>query len=136
MDHQSRNNLHKPRNSGAARPDAGLRWAGRVLFVTTALLITDLALQPGIATPPELFGTDKLEHMMAFFVLTVLTRLGWPQRAWLMAGLLLTYGIGIELAQASSAVGRTASAADVVADLIGIAIGLVFSNLFRQRNSV
>jgi VanZ family protein len=133
MDHQSRNELPETRNTGAARPDAGLRWAGRVLFVTTAMLITDLALQPGIPAPAELFGKDKLEHMMAFFVLTVLTRLGWPKRAWLMASLLLVYGICIELAQASTAVGRTASAADVVADLIGIGCGLVFANLFRER---
>lgn len=115
------------------RPDAGLRWAGRLLFVTVVLVIADLALQPGIPAPAELFGRDKIEHMTAFFALTVLARLGWPRRAGLMASLLLVYGVGIELAQASSAVGRSASAADVVADVIGICLGVLFANLFRQR---
>jgi len=132
MDHQSRNNSGDPRNSGAARPDAGLRWAGRVLLVTTGLLITDLALQPGLPTPPELFGPDKIEHLLAFFVLTVLARMGWPRRGWITSIALLTYGIGIELVQGSAALGRTASAADVVADLIGISLGLMFANMFQQ----
>lgn len=104
-----------------------------MLFVTTALLITDLALQPGLPTPPELFGPDKIEHLLAFFVLTVLSRMGWPQRGWLMSALLVAYGIGIELAQGATTLGRTASAADVVADLFGIGLGLVFANLFRSR---
>ncbi|WP_417488836.1 VanZ family protein [Maricaulis sp.] len=133
MDHQSRNNSGDPRNSEAARPDAGLRWAGRVLFVTTGLLITDLALQPGLPTPPELFGPDKIEHFLAFFVLTMLARMGWPRRGWITAIMLLSYGIGIELVQGATIFGRTASAADVAADLIGIGLGLVFANLFRQR---
>lgn len=134
MENQSRNNSGDPRNSGAARPDAGLRWAGRVLFLTTTLLITDLALQPGLPTPPEIFGPDKIEHLLAFFVLTVLCRMGWPRRGWLMSGVLVAYGIGIELAQGSITLGRSASAADVVADLLGIGLGLIFANLFRQRS--
>ncbi len=113
------------------RPDAGLRWAGRVLFVTNALLITDLALQPGLPAPPEIFGTDKIEHILAFFVLTVLGRMGWPLRGWLLTVVLIGYGVGIELAQDAIALGRTASAADVVADLIGIGLGLIFASLFR-----
>lgn len=103
-----------------------------MLFVTTGLLITDLALQPGLPTPPELFGPDKIEHLLAFFVLTVLARMGWPRRSWITLIALLTYGIGIELVQGSAALGRTASAADVVADMIGISLGLVFANMFRQ----
>jgi VanZ family protein len=134
MDHQSRNNSGDPRNSGAARPDAGLRWGGRVLFLTTLILVTDLALQPGLPAPPELFGPDKVEHILAFFVLTALARMGWPRRAWTMAILLLAYGVGIEFAQALATIGRTASAADVVADLIGIGIGLLFANLFTGRS--
>tara|TARA_R110002126_G_scaffold91674_3_gene218063 strand:+ start:1175 stop:1585 length:411 start_codon:yes stop_codon:yes gene_type:complete len=132
MDHQPRNNSGDPMKSGGARPDAGLRWAGRVLFLTTALLITDLALQPGLPTPPVIFGPDKIEHLLAFFVLTVLARMGWPWRGWLMSGILVCYGVGIELVQGTAAIGRSASSADVAADLIGIGLGLIFANLFRQ----
>jgi VanZ family protein len=105
-----------------------------VLFLTTSLLITDLALQPGLPAPSEIFGPDKIEHLLAFFVLTVLARMGWPQRGWLTSAVLLGYGIGIELVQGSASFGRTASAADVIADLIGIGLGLIFAGLFRQRS--
>lgn len=115
------------------RPDAGLRWGGRVLFLTTLLLVTDLALQPGLPTPPEIFGPDKIEHIMAFFVLTALARMGWPRRAWTSAILMFAYGVGIEIAQAMTTVGRNASAADVVADVIGISIGLTFAHLLSRH---
>ncbi|SDM64847.1 VanZ family protein [Maricaulis salignorans] len=104
-----------------------------MLFVTTGLLITDLALQPGLPTPPELFGPDKIEHLLAFFGLTVLARMGWPRRVWLTSIFLLSYGIGIELVQGSTIFGRTASAADFVADLIGISLGLVFAHLITRH---
>lgn len=116
----------EPRNPGAPRPDAGLRWAGRVLFVTLLILVTDLALQPGFASPSDLFGRDKLEHIAAFFVLTVLARMGWFSLGNLLPGLvLLSYGIGLEYVQSMDFVGRTAAWSDVVADIIGILAGLI-----------
>ncbi|WP_417490333.1 VanZ family protein [Maricaulis sp.] len=104
-----------------------------MLFVTTLLLVTDLALQPGLPSPPEIFGPDKIEHILAFFVLTALARMGWPRRAWTIAVLMLAYGIGIEFAQAMTSVGRYASAADVVADAIGISAGLIFAHLLGRH---
>ena len=104
-----------------------------MLFVTLALLVADLALQPGIATPAALLGRDKIEHLGAFLALMLAAQLGWPRRTWLMASVLLGFGIGIELAQASAVAGRTGSAADVVADLLGIALGLVCATPFRHR---
>lgn len=110
----------------------GLRWGGRVLFVTMIYLITDLALQPGIPAPAELVGRDKFEHISAFFVLTLLARMAWPQRVRIMPATLLAYGIWIEWAQAVEAVGRTASGADIVADLIGITFGVLLANLVTR----
>ncbi|WP_417494828.1 VanZ family protein [Maricaulis sp.] len=104
-----------------------------MLFVTTLLLVTDLALQPGLPTPPEIFGPDKIEHILAFFVLTSLARMGWPRRGWTTFILLLGYGVGIEIAQAMTTVGRVASVADVVADLIGITAGLIFAYLITRH---
>ncbi|WP_300530743.1 VanZ family protein [Maricaulis sp.] len=123
----------EPKNTQARRPDAGLRWAGRVLFLTTSALVLDLAFQPGHATQPDLFGFDKLEHIAAFFTLTVLMRIGWPGRAHILqTALLMAFGLFIELVQATDLVGRTASWADVVADMIGILIGM-FCSLFIGR---
>ncbi len=114
------------RKTGAQRPDVTLRWAARILFVVAIVLITDLALQPGSALPPRLFGTDKLEHFAAFMALTILARIACPGLPRLLSGLLLlVYGGGIEWLQDIGSVGRTASVADLVADTIGIVCGLV-----------
>tara|TARA_R110000868_G_scaffold6550_8_gene37113 strand:+ start:23061 stop:23471 length:411 start_codon:yes stop_codon:yes gene_type:complete len=134
MDHLSRNIPGEPRNTPQPRPDAGLRWAGRVLFLTTIYLITDLALQPGLATPPVLLGPDKLEHIAAFLVLTLLARMAWPQRVWITPLALLSYGVWIEWAQAAQGAGRTASGADIIADLIGIALGVLLANLVTRQS--
>lgn len=112
----------------------GLRWAGRLLFLTTIILITDLALQPGFATPPSLLGSDKVEHIAAFFTLAMLARLGWPSFGWLVSGTILAaYGLGIEYLQSLDFVGRTASWADFVADLIGITLGFVTLRILAPR---
>ena len=113
------------RNPQRIRPDAGLRWGGRILFLTAILLITDLALQPGYEMPARLFGPDKVEHVAAFLVLTLLGRIAWPSLpVWILAILLSLYGLGIEIAQAMDWVGRTASLADFAADGVGIVLGL------------
>lgn len=112
----------------------GLRWAGRVMFLTTMALITDLALQPGYATPATLLGSDKLEHVAAFFVLAMLARLGWPTvNRLLLGGLLALYGLGIEYVQSMDFVGRTASSADFVADLVGIMLGFLVLRFLAPR---
>jgi VanZ family protein len=124
----------EPKNTHARRPDAGLRWAGRVLFVTTSALVLDLAFQPGHASRPDILGFDKLEHIAAFFTLTVLMRIGWPGRAHVLQTILLMgFGLFIELVQATDMVGRTASWADVVADMIGILMGMAFSLFVGKR---
>jgi VanZ family protein len=123
-----------PRNTNARRPDVGLRWAGRLLFATTAWLVTDLALQPGYATPARLFGSDKIEHILAFMALAVLARLGWPRQPIWAGGLILfSYGLGIEAMQATEQIGRTASVADVGADLIGIGLGFGIVAIFNRK---
>lgn len=104
------------------------------MFLTTIVLITDLALQPGFATHPTMLGSDKLEHIAAFFTLALLTRLGWPTISRLITGSLLAiYGLGIEYLQSTDFVRRTASWADFVADLVGIALAFVVLRLIRPR---
>ncbi len=104
------------------------------MFLTTIVPITDLALQPGFATHPTMLGSDKLEHIAAFFTLALLTRLGWPTISRLITGSLLAiYGLGIEYLHSTDFVGRTASWADFVADLVGIALAFVVLRLIRPR---
>ncbi|WP_417487692.1 VanZ family protein [Maricaulis sp.] len=113
-----------------------LRWAARILLVVAIVLITDLALQPGTALPPRLFGSDKLEHFGAFFVLAVLARIAWPGAPrWIGLLLLVGYGGGIEWLQAAGDAGRTASVGDIVADTLGVVTGLGLSAWIGTRQS-
>ena len=87
-----------------------------------------MATLPGDSQPPTLFGWDKLDHFAAFLALAVLARLGWPRSPrWSLAAFLLAFGVALEIGQATLTTGRVASASDVVADLVGVALGLGFS---------
>jgi VanZ family protein len=70
---------------------------------------------------------DKWQHAFAYLVLTSyfgqLVASGWRNRFVLVLGL-LGYGIGIELAQ-SFTPARQAELADLAANALGIALGLV-----------
>ncbi len=114
-----------------------LRWAARILLVVSIVLITDLALQPGTALPPRLFGSDKLEHFGAFCVLAILARIAWPgSPRWIALLLLVGYGGGIEWLQAAGDAGRTASIGDMVADALGTVTGLALSAWVGSRRSL
>jgi len=113
-----------------------LRWAARIVLLVAAVVITDLALQPSFDLPGPMLGSDKLEHAMAFLVLTILARIGWPGiPAWIAALVLMAYGFGIEVAQGAQDAGRTASLADLAADGIGVAAGLGLVRLVRGRRN-
>lgn len=69
--------------------------------------------------------SDKVNHLIAFFELTIVTRLAWPQlRILWYAPALLGFGLGIEAVQANLPY-RDFSFADVAADGAGILIGLL-----------
>lgn len=69
--------------------------------------------------------SDKLNHLIAFLELTILTRLAWPElRALWYVPALLLFGLGIELVQATLPY-RDFSLKDLLADGVGIALGLL-----------
>jgi VanZ family protein len=70
-------------------------------------------------------SSDKVNHMIAFTELTILTRLSWPglRVAW-FAPALLGFGLCIEAVQANLPY-RDFSLADIAADGAGILIGLL-----------
>lgn len=108
----------------AAAPGQRRLW--RALLAVLFIAITWLALVPD---PPQGVSTgwDKTNHLLAFAALAFTgVWAQWRQpRQWLVLVLvLLGYGCGIEVAQGFLPP-RSADASDVLADGLGIALGLL-----------
>ncbi|QPF72922.1 VanZ family protein [Roseateles sp. DAIF2] len=106
------------------------RRAWRGLLLILLLAISYLALSPA---PPKTLdsGWDKLNHLLAFGALAFSAFFAWPaaRARWLWSPLgLVGYGVLIELAQ-SQLPPRSADARDVLADALGIALGLALATL-------
>lgn len=98
------------------------------LIVTTVLTVA--MLWPIRQPPTEPDGTDKLAHLIAFAALAFpLARTG---RFGLVAVFLgaSTFGGLIELIQPSF--GRSADMKDWIADIVGVALGIVFALLYSR----
>ena len=104
-----------------------------VVFVGVLVAVSYLALTP---TPPKAadLGWDKLNHFSAFGTLTVLGGLAWGRTQWRVALGLLAYGGLIELLQ-TQVPGRAADWADLLADGIGIVLGLAVLAALRRLNA-
>lgn len=103
---------------GRYRPLLLCAWAAANVLMVLAALTPQLA-------PPGEYGADKLIHLTAFGALTIMP-LPPGRPRWLdlgVAGTMLAVGILIEVAQ-SYVPGREASVYDVLADLVGILLGL------------
>lgn len=110
----------------ATAPGQRRRW--RALLALLFVAITWLALVPN---PPAAVttGWDKTNHLLAFGSLAFTSVWAlWPRpRQWpLLVVALLIYGCGIEVAQGFLPP-RSADAADVLADGLGIALGLLLA---------
>lgn len=108
----------------AAAPEQRRLW--RVLLGVLFVAITWLALVP---TPPKGLSTgwDKTNHLLAFSSLAFTSVwAGWrePRQWWRLVAALLAYGLGIEIAQGFLPP-RSADVTDVLADGVGIALGLL-----------
>lgn len=96
----------------------------RTVTLIWAAIISWLAFRPSASVESGL-PWDKANHAMAFILLTFLTGRGWPNmRTPTLVVIMLAAGVGIELVQGLPAIGRDADVWDVVADAVGIAVGL------------
>lgn len=124
------------KNAPAARPAA--RAAFRAGFAVCLAAVTVLALWPGVSPPPRPLGHDKIEHALAFAALAFLARQAFPRLTAGAAGLgglaltLTLYGAGIEWLQGLEIVGRTRSLADIAANSIGVALGLLAAAVWNR----
>ena len=114
---------------------SGLRpW--RVLLAVALLAILVLSLMPPSSNLPTT-GWDKSNHMLGFGTLGLLGARGWPGRTVIVLAALLAYGGLIEVLQSLTPY-RSAEWADLLADGVGLGIGLLVARLslrFQQGRS-
>ena len=97
----------------------------RVLFWSALIISYISAVVPQDMAPTIGSLSDKSIHFIAFAVLTLLLRFAYSV-TWFQAFLLLlVYAVVIEFSQFFTP-NRSAELLDVVADVIGIGIGLLF----------
>jgi hypothetical protein len=85
--------------------------------------------------PPQLPGapTDKVQHILAFAVLTGLAVAGWPAASRLRLFLGLSgFGVLIELVQAIPALHRSSDWRDWIADTAAILVVLALAAAIRR----
>jgi len=104
------------------------------------VLLLVLSLLPGDVVPSPFAHADKLEHIAAYAVLSVLwagTLSAWrvaPGPVWSIAALsAFGFGLVIELLQGVMQLGRIADCGDLLANALGILLGyVVFRRMCRR----
>lgn len=107
----------------AAQPRWSPRRVMRVLFLFVAVLVTVFSLLPQ-RDLPKVGVSDKIEHIVSYFVLAILGSLAVRSRRNLLTLFVLLCAMGgiIELLQAFSP-GRSPDIVDALADGAGAAAG-------------
>jgi VanZ family protein len=96
-----------------------------------AVVIGALTLMPQPVAPMGPQWIDKLYHLLAFAALVFPTGFLRPKRLVAAGVLALFYGAAIELIQ--PAVGRSGELGDLLADGIGILVGIALGLAVRRR---
>lgn len=104
----------------------------RAGFALALVAILALALMPSTEAP-TVFASDKLNHMLAFFVLAAGGRVAWPKmHPAVLIALLAAYGGAIEILQWAMGLGREADWMDFVADVAAILVGAAAGEVFLR----
>ena len=106
----------------------------RAILILSAMAILYLATTSEPYPIPSA-PSDKLNHLLAFIQLTIVTRLAWPElsRVWIALGV-MGFGLVIEVTQAQLPY-RDFSLFDLAADGAGTAIGLLPCTFLFGRKS-
>jgi len=99
-------------------------WLG--LWGLAIAVVIAVCLMPPPPLPPLPDNSDKLEHLLAYFLLAAgAVQLFAARRALLSAALgLVALGIGIEFAQGLLTATRAADPLDALANTVGVTLGL------------
>ena len=106
------------------------------LFLIGLIAVIALSVIPS-ALYPDMNVSDKLGHMAAYTALALVGGLAFRGRSanWLLPAALVLLGMGLEGVQAFVP-GRTPSGYDILANVIGIALGtaaVISTNLILRR---
>jgi VanZ family protein len=105
----------------------------RSAFAVAVLLSLAVLFAPPSDVPGSPPGVDKLVHLSLFLVLALTGRWSGIGRT-VLAGVLVPYAALSEVLQGTDLVGRDASVADWLADVVGVLAGLLlWSALSRSR---
>ena len=107
----------------------------RGVLAVTVLVSLAVLFTPGDDVPSAPPGVDKLIHLALFAALALAGRWAGIGQGPL-AGLLVAYAVGSELVQAVAPLQRSGSLADGLADVAGVALGLLaWAGVTRTRAS-
>ncbi|MBK8908082.1 MAG: VanZ family protein [Rhodospirillales bacterium] len=109
-----------------------IRYGARAGFVVALLAVIYLSVAPQTTSAfPDV--SDKIQHAFAYFVLTMLGLLSFPQQKALavLAVALIVLGCGLEGVQAMVP-GRVPAGSDIVANTAGVLIGLLLAAIARR----
>ncbi|WP_417622828.1 hypothetical protein [Parasphingorhabdus sp.] len=85
---------------------------------------------------PTVFADDKLNHILAFFILSLMARILWPRvNVVILFVMLMVFGGSIELLQLVMGFGRDADWMDFGADIIAIAMGTLSAHGLNHMRS-
>jgi|TARA_R110002126_G_scaffold49395_10_gene136855 VanZ family protein len=103
------------------------------LALVVAIIVTSYLVFSKPSYPQTFAHMDKVGHLGSFFALAYLAHYAFKPRWYFLCSALATYAVLIELIQ-SRLPYRSASAADVIADLTGIALFyLVHFSMIKYR---
>lgn len=94
----------------------------RVVLALVLLVSVVVLFAPASDVPSAPAGTDKVVHLLLFAALAVSARWSGGRGAPVAAGLVL-YAVASELVQGLTPLARSASLADLTADVAGILVG-------------
>ena len=104
----------------------------RGAFAVVVLLSLAVLFAPAPDVPTAPPGVDKVVHVLLFLALAVTGRWAGIGQA-VLGGALVGYAVVSELIQGLTPLGRSASVADWLADVIGILAGLLLWRLTARR---
>jgi VanZ family protein len=107
----------------------------RFSFFTALIAISILAFLPDYSALPSIVSiSDLINHCIAFTVLTLLYRFAYTHSPQKTLFFLFSYALFIEFVQAFLPT-RCASLEDVMADSVGLLIGMVLSSWIKRLRS-